>query len=240
MYTENKPADKSLPEILRLMEKKYSHIIFDIDGTLVDTAHTSVLSFQKTLKDLLGLDLSYEETYPYFGIPSTRVLEMFPFKDRKHALEIWEENFRALFGLIKPFDGVVGMLASISESGYHTGVVTSRSVSEFEYDHNLHAMLPYFRVKVCAEDTVLHKPHPEPLLKYMEYCGAAAEKCLYVGDTDYDYLCADGAGVDFALAQWGFPASLTSGVSPRIHLRAHEGAKFVLPDIAALEALLLS
>lgn len=209
----------------------FTHIIFDIDGTLVDTANTSVLSFQKTLKDILGMDLSYEETYPYFGIPSHRVLEMLPFKDKHQALEIWEANFRALFHLIKPFDGIINLLKNLKEAGYHIGVVSSRSKAEFDFDHNLKEMLPYFEEKICAEDSILHKPNPDPLLEYIHRTGAKKEECIYIGDTDYDYLCAKNAGIKFALAQWGVPPQINLKKHPHINQQARQGADYILNKV---------
>lgn len=56
---------------------------------------------------------------------------------------------------------------------------------------------------ICADDTERHKPHPEPLLKFLEVSGAKAESSIYIGDAIYDYECAREAGVDFGLALWG-------------------------------------
>ena len=92
--------------------------------------------------------------------------------------------------------------------GIQTGVVTSRSHFEFEYDHYLHEMVPYLGHIVCSEDTVHHKPHPEPLLKCIakasEALGAPIrpDEVLFLGDTDHDFACARDSGCDFALADW--------------------------------------
>ena len=51
----------------------YRHFVFDIDGTLIDTERTGVLSLIKTVRELLGVEMPYEEAYGYFGIPSAKV-----------------------------------------------------------------------------------------------------------------------------------------------------------------------
>ena len=50
----------------------YRHFVFDIDGTLIDTERTGVLSLVKTVRELLGVEMPYEEAYGYFGIPARR------------------------------------------------------------------------------------------------------------------------------------------------------------------------
>ena len=61
----------------------------------------------------------------------------------------------------------------------------------------------YFAAVVCADDTPAHKPDPAPLLECLARLGAGQSEALYVGDSVYDSLCAQRAGVDFALALWG-------------------------------------
>ncbi|MGN1211421.1 MAG: HAD-IA family hydrolase, partial [Candidatus Cryptobacteroides sp.] len=63
-------------------------------------------------------------------------------------------------------------------------------------------LLKYFEVEICAEDTVLHKPHPEPALEFLRRTGALPEDTIFVGDTMHDFQCADGAGIPFLLADW--------------------------------------
>ena len=61
----------------------------------------------------------------------------------------------------------------------------------------------YFQYSVCLDECISAKPSPEPLYTYMKQTKALAENILYIGDTYADMLCAKGASVDFALAQWG-------------------------------------
>ena len=69
-------------------------------------------------------------------------------------------------------------------------------------------MVPYLDHIVCSEDTLQHKPHPEPLLRCIELASKAIglsiapEEVVYFGDTDHDFACARDAGCDFALADW--------------------------------------
>lgn len=186
----------------------YRHFIFDIDGTLIDTERTGVLSLIRTVKELIGQEMPYEEAYKFFGIPSGKVAPMLEFADHQLFAQRWEENFVELQYLMKPFDGVERMLTHLKESGMYLGCVTSRNRYEFGKDPYLQKIAHLFDVAICAEDTTKHKPDPEPVLEYMRKMEnltgekVLPEECLYLGDTIYDFKCGSGAGCDFALADW--------------------------------------
>ena len=186
----------------------YKLAVFDIDGTLIDTERTGVESLVQTVRELLGRDETYEEAYKAFGIPSSKVAALYGYADAAGFGERWEENFIALSHHITPFPGVMDALRNIHSAGVATGIVTSRSRFEFEYDRYLHEMLPFLGQAVCAEDTAHHKPHPEPLLKCIAMAAEALGspilpgEVLFLGDTDHDWACARDAGCDFALADW--------------------------------------
>jgi len=186
----------------------YKLIVFDIDGTLIDTERTGVESLVVTVREMTGREISYEDAYKAFGIPSIKVADLYGYADAVGFGERWEENFIALSHYIAPFPGVMPVLQKIRAAGWETGVVTSRSHMEFEYDAYLREMVPYLGHIVCAEDTPHHKPHPEPLLHCIGMASAQRgetilpAEVLFLGDTEHDWACARDAGCDFALADW--------------------------------------
>ena len=180
----------------------YRNIIFDIDGTLIDTEKTGVLSLIQTVRELLGRDMPYDEAYSYFGIPSAKVAPLMGYPGAEQFAEVWEEHFVELMHLMKAFPGVEEMLQRLSAAGCRIGCVTSRNRYEFEKDVELKPLLKYFEVEICAEDTLLHKPDPEPALEFLRRTGAEAADTIFIGDTLHDCQCAHGAGIHFLLADW--------------------------------------
>lgn len=182
--------------------KPYTDFVFDIDGTLLDTERTGVLSLMQTVRELLGQDMPYEEAYRFFGIPSAKVSAMLGYADEDRFGVLWEEHFQELMYLVKPFPGVEDVLRDLRAAGFRTGVVTSRSRTEIAYDPHLAQLLPYFDLVIGSEQSARHKPFPDPMLAYLEGVGAEAAATLYLGDTMHDWRCGHDAGCDFALADW--------------------------------------
>ena len=182
---------------------RYTHIAFDIDGTLIDTQDTFTYSFSKTILELKGEVVPPDDLVCYFGLPSSVGIDMVGFPDPVAALEVWEKYYREMASEKSvPYPGVHEAIEKIVSAGIKIGVITSRSRDEFEYDRNLNPWRPWLKTVICADDTVLHKPDGEPALAFAAKAGVDVSQCLYMGDTIMDSRCAANAGMDFALATW--------------------------------------
>ena len=182
---------------------KYSTIIFDVDGTLIDTEAAVLSSLQKMLKEDFGREYDQSELKFVLGVPGADALPQLNIQDIARANDRWNHFMKDFFSSITVFNGIKELLGDLQNTGVQQGIVTSKTTQELRDDFvpfGLSAYLPYV---VCADDTKKHKPNPEPLLKFLEISGAKAETSIYIGDTIYDYECARDAGVDFALALWG-------------------------------------
>lgn len=184
------------------MKEKYGHILFDIDGTLIDTVKTAMLSLQKTIKELKGEDVAEKELLYYYGIPTRDTIELLNFPDKDAAAERWEHNYLSLQYLTAPFHGMEEALKRYSDEGFKLGVISSRMRKENDLDPNFRPVEHFFKHIICAEDSADHKPKPGPVLTYLERTGASKDECVYVGDALADSLCAAAAGVDFILMSW--------------------------------------
>ncbi len=124
----------------------------------------------------------------------------------------WNAYFKAYSHTVKVFDGLKETLSVLNEQSILTGIVTSRTKEEFANDFSPFGLDHYFKHVICADDTLRHKPYPDPILKFIEITKTDPSEMLYIGDTNYDMDCALGANVDFALALWG--AGSLKGMSP--------------------------
>lgn len=181
----------------------YKNIVFDIDGTLLDTEYAVLHSMQDTLANLWGKEYPIEELKFALGITGVDALQQLGIEDIPQTIDLWNETMVKYADTVTLFPGIKELLESLSELGCSIGIVTSRIQSEFEKEFYRLGILPYFQTVVCADDTEKHKPDAAPLLKYMELSGADRQETLYVGDSQYDGQCAENAGIDFSLAVWG-------------------------------------
>lgn len=179
------------------------HIIFDIDGTLLDTTDALIRSLQAALETVTGRPFDRESLGIYMGITGEDTLEQLGISDIPGTLRLWEDRLAEEAWRTTVFDGVPELLLELHNRGYHMGLVTSKDRKELDMDWDRIPQNQLFELIVNADDTKEHKPSPEPLLKYLEKAGITAEEALYIGDSQHDMLCAKKAGVDFALAGWG-------------------------------------
>ncbi|GIO43380.1 HAD family hydrolase [Paenibacillus apis] len=181
----------------------YTACIFDIDGTLIHTEQAVLRSLQKLLKQNYDLEMSQQDLTFVLGIPGAVSLRRLGIEYIDLANKRWNDLMEEYRHTVHVYEGVRQLLTDLREQSALTGVVTSKTYQEFLDDFVPFGLVHDLTYAICADDTNLHKPHPEPLLKFLEMSGARAEASIYIGDTIYDYECARDAGVDFGLALWG-------------------------------------
>ena len=184
--------------------RKYDHIVFDIDGTLINTQNAVFSGLKDTLREIAGIEKTTEELLFTFGIPGEEALRLLGIPDPKAALVRWNVHIRKYWPTIDVFPGMRQALEGISAGNPGSmGIVTSKTRLEYEVEFCRFDISRYLTVAVTANDTAAHKPAPDPLFKYMELTGATPGRTLYIGDSVYDMRCAKAAGVDGVLALWG-------------------------------------
>ena len=185
--------------------KTYKHLVFDIDGTIIDSAKINMLSLQETVKELRGDVMPLEDLYFSFGIPGVRAMEILGFPEPEKAVQVWIRNYSACAERLgmSLFPGMREILERLREKGASLGIITSKLREEYDEHFEKQGLLELFPWVVTASDTPKGKPYPDPMLEYLRRTGAAPEEVLYFGDTAYDMDCARSAGVDHALVLWG-------------------------------------
>ncbi|MBE9918250.1 HAD family hydrolase [Paenibacillus donghaensis] len=181
----------------------YTTIIFDVDGTLLDTEQAVLGSLQKMLETDYNQKIDLEDLRFALGIPGANALPQLGITDIEQANDRWNYFLKDFMGRVKVFGGILDVMKTLDSKQITLGIVTSKTTEELRNDFVPFGLMGYLPHIVCADDTEKHKPNPEPLLKFIEISGADPQKALYIGDTLYDYECARDAGIDFALALWG-------------------------------------
>lgn len=186
---------------------KYKHVIFDLDGTLIDTQEAILQTWQFTLKEY-QYDYSLEELKVVLGITAHKALEILHVAVNENFEDRWSKNYRTIADKMTFFDGVKEMLISLRQRGYSLGIITSRSRKEYNDFFRTFTLEALFDLILCADDTRKHKPDPEPIYKYAELSKVGLGLCLYIGDMPTDIECANRAGIASGLVTWN-----NSGIS---------------------------
>lgn len=181
----------------------YKHIVFDVDGTLIDTEFAVLHSLQDILKDVLGQKFSLKELEFTLGITGENALKQLKVTDIQKTLELWNEKLELYKDKVVVFEGIKDLLQALTKKEYQLGIVTSKTRNEYKVEVTPFELDKYFDIIICADDTSNHKPNPEPLLKYIELSQVDLKEIIYIGDSVYDYECATSANIDFAFAKWG-------------------------------------
>lgn len=179
------------------------HIVFDIDGTLIETATSHYRGLEDMLREKMGREYSMEEIAFSYGIPGIDTLNQLNVPEPEKALKRWQECMEGYQHTVRVFPGIVALLTKLREAGFGLGIVTSKTRWEYNELFLPYGLGEFFPISVAVEDTTEHKPQGEPLQKYAQLAGADMADVIYVGDTIYDFSCANNAGAGFILAGWG-------------------------------------
>lgn len=186
----------------------YKHIIFDIDGTLLDSMYADLHGLQDTMWELTHQIIPIDQLTFALGIPGEVALKRLGIRNTQSANKLWNKNFMKYKDTIKLFAGVQRTIQQLHDKGFQLGIVTSKTPLEFANDFEPHGISHYFDTVVCVTDSPRPKPYPDPILTYLHKASAEPCEAIYIGDTTYDCQCAHSAGIHFGLALWsGVPAN---------------------------------
>ena len=169
-------------------------ILFDLDGTLVDTNELIIDSFIYTFKVLKKDVPSREEIISCFGEPIFESMGKY-FEDVNEAVKTYREfNLKYHDERISSYKGAKELLSILKNRGFKLAIVTSKNRSTALRALELLGLIDYFDSFVTSDDVDIHKPDPEPVLKACELLEISPKEAIMIGDSIYDIMSGRDAG----------------------------------------------
>ena len=178
-------------------------VLFDLDGTLLDSERVDLLSMTRLFRDDLGLDVDEEDVSKYRSIPSREVLGQVAPDRAEELLAAWLRYHEELLDEAQLFPGVLESIQALSKANLGLGVVTGQSKVELNATRCHIAMDGLIDVWVSSDDAHFSKPHPAPVLVALDALGCSPNRAIMIGDTTFDMEAGRRAGTSLGAALWG-------------------------------------
>ena len=193
-------------------------VLFDLDGTLIDSVRLILDSYHHTLAAHGLPPRTDDEWLAGVGTPLTAQFAAWGHDpDTLQALiaTYREYNLKHHDRMVTVYPGVVDVVRTLKEEGVATGLVTSKNRTGAVRGLTLVRLEALMDVLVCADEVENPKPHPEPVEKAVRLLDADPEATVYVGDSIHDMHSGRAAGVRTAAVLWGpFGRSHLEGAQP--------------------------
>jgi len=213
---------------------RFELVIFDLDGTLLDTAPDLYKALCDTLRDY-GCEIPpYGEFVKHIGGGAYGFLQPFlPSEKWEEALLKLRSYYlnRYICEETKPFEGIEEVLKTLKGKGFKLAVATNKITEGAERVLKLTGLRDYFDLVVGRDLPKEHKPSKEHILYITDLLGVSPSNTLVVGDRSDDILSAKSAGAKSAYALWGYVEPL-NGLEPDFFLKhPSEVLEIVLPQL---------
>jgi pyrophosphatase PpaX len=184
---------------------RFPVVLFDLDGTLIDSGPIILASMRHAVTTVLGVEMDEARVRSAIGGAglAAQMRDLDP--DRVDELvEAYRVHNEPLHEELEAFDRMLQVLPVLRERGHRLGIVTAKRRVTVELAF---ARFPALReltdVLVGSDDTERHKPDPEPLQEALARLDAAPEQAAYVGDSPFDVRAAKAGGLYAVAVAWG-------------------------------------
>lgn len=215
------------------MSPSFPTLLFDLDGTLIDSTELIVDSYRHTMLQHRGE--APADAFWLAGLGTPLRSQFQALTDDEGEIEAMVHTYRSYNlanhdAMVCEYPGVRDAIVGLNERGARLGIVTSkiragalRGLALCRYDG-------LFEVVVGSDDVERHKPDPEPVLKALELLGVEPATAVFVGDSPHDMTAGRAAGVATAAALWGpFPRALLEPLEPDYWLTSPKDLEALFP-----------
>ena len=183
---------------------RFPTVLFDLDGTVIDSGAIILASMRHATREVLGVDYTDEELMKTVGGPG-RVAQMEAIAP-EHAdrlVDVYRAHNLPHHDTLEACLGMEDVLVRLHEDGRTLGIVTAKWRATAELAFATVPLGHLFATIVGGDETERHKPDPEPLLLAAERLGVDAAQTAYVGDSPFDIRAAKAAGMFSVAVTWG-------------------------------------
>jgi len=184
---------------------RFPVVLFDLDGTLIDSGPLILASMRHAALTVLGRDIPAEVLTAAVGGPGlTAQMHGLDPERVDELVDAYRAHNEPLHEELEAFWEVVEVLPRLRAEGRRLGIVTAKrhETVGLAFDR-LPGLEANFEVVIGAEDTERHKPEPDPILEALRRLGAESRDAAYVGDSPFDVRAAKAAGVYAVAVSWG-------------------------------------
>ena len=191
---------------------KYKCLIFDLDGTLLDSLQGILDAANLSFKELgYNVQRTYEEGKYYIGAGAIEFARRamkgtnIPLEKEQEVMERFLVNYQRIQSEeTKPFKGIVQLLEDLQKEGYYLAIASNKP--QILLDPIVKQLFPTVNFKAALGQRINtpEKPNPHIIFEIEKICEVNQDECLYIGDSEYDYKTAHNAGIDCAICKYGF------------------------------------
>lgn len=183
---------------------RFPVVLFDLDGTVVDSGGIILASMRHATREVLGRDFGDAELMQAVGGPGLEAqMEVFAPERVDDLVRVYRAHNEPLHDELEACAGMEEVLLRLHEQGHRLGVVTAKRRSTVELAFARVPIAHLFETVVGGDETQKHKPDPEPLLLAAERMNARPDETAYVGDSPFDIRAAKAAGMHAIAVTWG-------------------------------------
>ncbi len=183
---------------------KHPVVLFDLDGTVVDSGAIILASMRHATREVLGSEHTDDELMQAVGGPGLEAqLAVFGPDDVDELVRVYRAHNEPLHDTLEACAGMEDVLVRLHEEGRRLGVVTAKRRATVELAFARVPVAHLFEAVVGGDETEKHKPDPEPLLLAAERMGVDPATAAYVGDSPFDMRAAKAAGMVAVAVTWG-------------------------------------
>ena len=183
---------------------RYPTVLFDLDGTLIDSGAIILASFRHATQTVLRREIPDAELAALVGRSNIHdQMRSIDAGQVDELVRVYREHNEPLHDELEAFEGIERVLAALRREGRRLGIVTAKRRQTVELAFAILPLERYFDVVVTSDMTERHKPDPEPVLKALERLGVGPAEAAFVGDSPFDVASGRAAGVFTVAVAWG-------------------------------------